>query len=375
MARHESDFGPFNASEPVLPWQDPDSEVYDDLNELHEAPRASSVDNVTATENEEDAEIAALLEMLELERQRLIEKSNEYDSQGSTTSQESESPRVELPSDHFDNTRAASPKAHNEEAPAKERASRSVRASNRPTSTSPSACPYRKSSRLWRALPIFMFMLVASRVGSCVYQALTISKLDERPGDDHSFTNPYRSEDAAICRALVEDRLSGITTPDSPQHADAAQRITSWMEKRVYDDFARTPEELGIDVRPLAELALGALSIDISTVSAFPDSDEPHASAYTSAQALSIYEMYFDFQDNARRYLRDNGLSVYTNDGALNDEQKTQLCSYFDRAFSSSKTKSSFVTFELTMEDGDWILEENEFSDGFRHLLLLPGPL
>lgn len=55
--------------------------------------------------------------------------------------------------------------------------------------------------------------------------------------------------------------------------------------------------------------------------------------------------------------------------------KKTQLRSYFDKAFSSSKTKSSFVTFELTMEDGNWVLEEREFSDGFRHLLLLPGPL
>lgn len=32
----------------------------------------------------------------------------------------------------------------------------------------------------------------------------------------------------------------------------------------------------------------------------------------------------------------------------------------------------AFVTFELTKKDGIWDLDENEFSDSFRQLLLLP---
>lgn len=83
--------------------------------------------------------------------------------------------------------------------------------------------------------------------------------------------------------------------------------------------------------------------------------------------------MYFDFENEAKRYLRDIGLSVYTNDGALSNEQKAQLRSFYDKAFSSKKTDMAFVTIKLAKEDGSWVLDENEFSDGFHQLFLLPG--
>lgn len=224
-----------------------------------------------------------------------------------------------------------------------------------------------------QSLLVFMLMLIAFKAGSIIYESFFSSTSAEPPSDEYAPTDPLHSEDAEICRTLVEDRLSDITTPDSPQHSDAVQRITSWMEKSVLDDFSRTPEELGIDVQPIAELAIGAFSFNISSASAFSDSDNPYATVRIDAQALGIYEMYFDFENEAKRYLRDIGLSVYTNDGALSNEQKAQLRSFYDKAFSSKKTDMAFVTIKLAKEDGSWVLDENEFSDGFHQLFLLPG--
>lgn len=85
MTQPESEFDPFNASEPILPWQDPGPETYDNSGEPYEAPRrdTSHTEEDATTEHEEDAEIAALIEMLELERERLIEESNIHGAQGS----------------------------------------------------------------------------------------------------------------------------------------------------------------------------------------------------------------------------------------------------------------------------------------------------
>lgn len=246
-------------------------------------------------------------------------------------------------------------------------------ASDRATAARPEAVRRNRGcSRLIGGLFWAMIFSVAFKIGSCTYDLFSDPEPAEPSSEGHAYVNPYDNEDTDICRGIIEDRVVGITTPDSPRRTDAAERITSWMEKRVLDDFARTSEELGIDVRPLAELALGALSIDISTVSTSSDADEPHAQARVEAQALCMYEMYFDFQNNARRYLKDNGLSPYTDDGSLTEEQKAELRAYFGQAFSSSKTEMAFVTFELTKKDGTWDLDENEFSDGFCQLLLLP---
>lgn len=375
MTQPDSEFDPFNASEPILPWQDPGPETYDNSGEPYEAPRrdTSHTEEDATTEHEEDAEIAALIEMLELERERLIEESNIHGAQGSAAPQEIEGPHKENPSISSDDARASLAEGREEQPPAQDDNSQGDRAANRPAVMLPKAGPRNRGcSRLVGGLVWFMILSVAFRIGSCTYDLLSGPEPVDLSSEDLAFVNPYDNEDAEICRGIIEDRAVGITTPDSPQRADAAERITSWMEKRILDDFARTSEELGIDVKPLAELALGALSIDISTVSTSSDPDNPHAQARVEAQALCMYEMYFDFQNNARRYLKDNGLSPYTDDGSLTEEQKTELRSYFDKAFSSNKTEMAFVTFELTKKDGTWDLDENEFSDGFRQLLLLP---
>lgn len=375
MTQPESGFDPFNASEPILPWQDPGPEVCDNSGESHEAPRrdTSHTEKDAATKHEEDAEIAALIEMLELERERLIEESNIHGAQGSDAPQEIKGPHKENPSISGDDARASLAEGREEQPPAQDDNSQGGRAANRPAVMLPKAGPRNRGcSRLVGGLVWFMILSVAFSIGSCTYDLLSGPEPVDPSSKDLAFVNPYDNEDAEICRGIIEKRAVGITTPDSPQRADAAERITSWMEKRILDDFARTSEELGIDVKPLAELALGALSIDISTVSTFSDPDNPHAQARVEAQALCMYEMYFDFQNNARRYLKDNGLSPYTDDGSLTEEQKTELRSYFDKAFSSNKTEMAFVTFELTKKDGIWDLDENEFSDSFRQLLLLP---
>ena len=349
MTQPESGFDPFNASEPILPWQDPGPEVCDNSGESHEAPRrdTSHTEEDAATKHEEDAEIAALIEMLELERERLIEESNIHGAQGSDAPQEIKGPHKENPSISGDDARASLAEGREEQPPAQDDNSQGGRAANRPAVMLPKAGPRNRGcSRLVGGLVWFMILSVAFSIGSCTYDLLSGPEPVDPSSKDLAFVNPYDNEDAEICRGIIE--------------------------KRVLADFARTSEELGIDVKPLAELALGALSIDISTVSTSSDPDDPHAQARVEAQALCMYEMYFDFQNNAQRYLKDNGLSPYTDDGSLTEEQKTELRSYFDKAFSSNKTEMAFVTFELTKKDGIWDLDENEFSDSFRQLLLLP---
>lgn len=291
MTQPESGLDPFNASEPILPWQDPGPEVCDNSGESHEAPRrdTSHTEEDATTKHEEDAEIAALIEMLELERERLIEESNIHGAQGSDAPQEIEGPHKENPSISGDDARASLAEGREEQPPAQDDNSQGGRAANRPAVMLPKAGPRNRGcSRLVGGLVWFMILSVAFSIGSCTYDLLSGPEPVDPSSKDLAFVNPYDNEDAEICRGIIEKRAVGITTPDSPQRADAAERITSWMEKRILDDFARTSEELGIDAKPLAELALGALSIDISTVSTSSDPDNPHAQARVEAQALCM---------------------------------------------------------------------------------------
>lgn len=326
MSKRDSNTDPFNAGEPTLPWQDPDSEAYDVADEPHEESRRDAGE----AKGPWDA-----------------------DESGTTSRGESGSERTK------GRARKRSTAAQEREASRRDRVQQA-----RGTSAG------RTAGRIFKVfLGIWLLSLLLSIGGgivSCVAGAFAPST-PEDPYDVPAYDIPAFEEDENSPEAqsleLASTRLEHLMLPGSPEHDAEAGRIAAAFAQRVETDFGRTPDELGIDPSIVAEWVISSLVYEESSTNAFPEAEDPHASVYFDIESCSMMTMYFEFQSNLYDYLRDQELYLLDikQGKELDDAQKTDIAGILQAAMVETGSRESTMCVRLTLQDGTWRVDEDDF--------------
>lgn len=326
MARRDSNIDPFNAGEPILPWQDPESEIHD-ADKEHKAYEAPHHGDSTSEPP--------------------------FDQDPGSLSSDAGSPKAPR-------ARRRSTDSLKREAARRARAQKADGKAAGPVA--------RRFFKLILGIWLLFFLLsIGSSVVSCTAELFTPSVPDD-PFDvpAHDDAPAFEEDDGspeAQCLQLASTRMEHLMLPESPEHAAVAERIATAFAQRVETDFDRTPDELGIDPSIVAEWVISSLIYESSDVYAFPQSDNPYASAYFDVESCSMMTMYYEFQSDLYDYLREQGLYLLDikQGQTLADTQQTDIAGILQAAMVETESRESSMCVRLTLQDGAWTIDEANF--------------
>lgn len=338
MARRDSNIDPFNAGEPILPWQDPESEIRD-ADEEHKAYEAPHHGDSTSEPP--------------------------FDQNPGSLSSDAGGPKA--------------PRARRRSTDSlKREAARRARAQKADGKAAGSVT--RRIFKLILGIWLLFFLLsIGSGVVSCTAELFAPNPAND-PYDVPAYddVSAFEEDDGspeAQCLQLASTRMEHLMLPESPEHAAVAERIATAFAQRVETDFGRTPDELGLDPSIVAEWAISSLIYESSDVYAFPQSDDPYASAYFDVESCSMMTMYYEFQSDLYDYLREQGLYLLDikQGQTLADTQQTDIAGILQAAMVETESRESSMCVKLTLQDGAWTIDEANFERYCSYVFGLPA--
>lgn len=336
MFTRDSNTDPFNAGEPTLPWQDPDSEAYDVAGEPYEAPRYNGGDPEAA-------------------------------------------PRP--PATHQAPSRRRAGRGRTRSADVQRRET-GRRAEQQARTTGRIASIFRTA--LGAFFVVWMIVLglflMSEFMGCTAGPSATGTRpveTDPPTYEEPSYVGSDPDEAEDQCQQIAQARLDSLVAVDTPDHAAAASRIAAAFAQQVEHDFDRTVEELGLDPATVAEWVIASLTYEVTSAYAFPQADQPHASVYFDTESYSMMTMYFTFLETARTYLLDQGLTLASGgqDRALDKTQKIELARQLQAAMDQAGAREVAMCVRFTVENDAWTVDEQELERYCGYVFGLPASM
>ena len=294
MAKRDSNIDPFNAGEPVSPWQDPESETRDDEGqEAYGAPHHGD-----STPKPPIGQMTGF---------------------ASNNANGPKEPR----------TRRRSADSLKREMARQARAQRT-------RNKTPGSIARRIFKLILGILILFLLLSTGSSIASCAASLFTPSAPNE-PYDIPAFEEDEDSPEAQ-CLLLANTRMEHLLLAGTPEHAAVADRIAAAFTQRIENDFDLTPDELGVNPAIVAEWVIGSLIYKGVDTHAFPEADDPYASVYFDVEACSMMTMYYEFQSDLYDYLSEQGLYLLDikQGKELADAQKTDIADILKAAMAET---------------------------------------
>ena len=334
MARRDSNIDPFNAGEPILPWQDPDAEAYDDADEPHEPSRddSSPTDSPSTTEEKP---------------RRPRSRTKDRDRRRSTDARRHEAAR---------------------------------------NGRSQAASRGRGGTILGGALKAFAIVWIIAMALSIFSDVVSCSadfndpenvaiENDHQAPEAHSDFEPTEDGAEARCIQLADARMNNLVLAGAPEHKAVSTRIATAFAQRIKDDFGRTPDQLGIDPAFVAEWTIGSLAYAMNDAYAFPGAEDPYASVYYDVEACSMMTMYYEFQSRLYDYLREQDLSLLSikQGHELGEAQKADIADILKTTMAETDPRESSMCVRLAPHEDDWAIDETEFERYCGYVFGLPA--
>ena len=299
MAKRDSNIDPFNAGEPVSPWQDPESETRDDEGqEAYGAPHHGD-----STPKPPIGQMTGF---------------------ASNNANGPKEPR----------TRRRSADSLKREMARQARAQRT-------RNKTPGSIARRIFKLILGILILFLLLSTGSSIASCAASLFTPSAPNE-PYDIPAFEEDEDSPEAQ-CLLLANTRMEHLLLAGTPEHAAVADRIAAAFTQRIENDFDLTPDELGVNPAIVAEWVIGSLIYKGVDTHAFPEANDPYASVYFDVEACSMMTMYYEFQSDLYDYLSEQGLYLLDikQGKELADAQKTDIADILQAAMAETGSRES----------------------------------
>ena len=324
----DAQIDPFNAGEPILPWDDPtsladDDEVYD----------------------EKDAEV-------------------EYAAHG-------EGPSAGIPHKPDDNYQAPTTRGHDYDAPSIDEPRRSARKrpggtrqGHAPTPDAPKAPGAPAQSKLGNALAVIVTLIIAFSVigsvmplvSSCVMSIFASNAAGGSYSTSTQVALSYRdgewvSEDdraASAATATLENLLA------KPSSSELHERIATHLDDMFLETEGLSAGELGIDVEEWATRAIS--NTTLGEVEAYAYLEDGEAHAYLDVTAPSVNDAFWEADEEIFEYLHENGLlGTGTAPGEKDRERISEL---FHDATDGLEPAELFLSLNLELVDDEWVVDE-----------------
>lgn len=340
--RDESQIDPFNAGEPVLPWDDPgaladEGDVFDDRpyeGAGEPGPQAEPV---------------------------------EYAPHGEPGGQ---------PHKREDNYQAPTTRGHDYDAPSIDgppAGGRRARRARRPAAAEPVSARGASGSRLGKLIAAVVAVLIAVNVAVPVLMLVGefVGNVSSSFGsafdaaEDTSYPTSYESDEAdeGAMELAASAALSGALA--DPESGALHDLIAGYLDDKLLSVEGYTAEELGIDADAFAAWAITSTSF--STSGAY-DRGDGTAVVYADVVAPSVNDVFWAFDDAIAGYLVEQDLwGVYGGDQAtdLTDEQRAHVGDVFAGVLEDAEGIEAFSSIGLLREGDGWVADADGLADAF----------
>ena len=326
----ESQIDPFNAGEPIMPWDEPET-LHEEECALDEAPYDAPSPDRTAQQRAREQKRAA-------EEARRASKQRKPSDRGESRE---ESGRSTGPLDDADQPAGPGRQA---------------------------GAPLTRGRRILVVVLAFLMLLavfsmisrvvIASRLTSSNELVDEIVNELEEDGDieqdedyDYSLED---DEDEAWCRAAVEERLDALGSDEA-----ARQILIESFSDYVFGCCYYTPEELGLDTEGFADWYFSNFWYETDSVYCFED--DGNGSVFFYAMGAD-YDALGSFTDALVDYLSEAG--IWGGEDALTNEQVADIQALYEDFLSSwdaSDENACYCYVEFSYEDGAWVLDEDSY--------------
>lgn len=332
LNREHSNVDPFNAGEPIMPWDDPQTTQGEQENPIFTTGPSNG---------------AAVC------------------SYHAPTKQEDDYEPVTHEAEH-DQIFAAQPK---QKRTTKSRASKTRRVMVTTSSPNPAKGGPKKIiiGIVVGAVALSMIASVIGIAAGIVEEVIS----DITDNDSTSYSSSYSPTSSAKYSDEDEQEL----TEQVQAKLDAALEDTASMDARylkVLDDrlelsLGLNADELGLSTDEFCTWMREHSTMEISSVICYDD-----ASIYLSSTYPALYKLNDVFGDKAYKYLSKQGIDTYSSTGKrqLTDKQKEHVNKLFLEGLNKlTQTTSGSAHLEADKEDAGWEIDDDDFNEALDQLL------
>lgn len=326
-----SQIDPFNAGEPILPWDDPeamhdDCRLPDDDAKGYEAPQRTSTsrEKKTAQQQKPRAKQPA---------------TSKVPSKKSSTRQPA-APSAPASAQRRQPAAPSAPRNHGEK---------------------------RKTSKIERGIGIWIAIIILIQLcGSIISCAgdliddVSSSFFEPEPSYENDFSYDELDLDE---QAVVDAACSRMDTlADDPAMRELA---ISGLTQRLENNLGYSPEQLGLDTEAYADHFFQNLSYEV--LSAYTWSDGT-GSITLSVDAPDPYAISSEFYARTSDFRDAEGL-YGSGTAVLSAERQEQMRGFFDQALSSAAlNEDDWFYVDLHQENGAWVMDEDDLTEQMSYL-------
>lgn len=181
-----------------------------------------------------------------------------------------------------------------------------------------------------------------------------------------SSTSTYDEEGEQELTEILQAKLDEATADTEAMDA----RFIKVLDKRLESNLGYTSSEMGLDTATFCAWMRDRTTFELSGVYCYTDS----ANIYFDSKYPALYELDNAFGDKAYRYLSKQGIRTYYSDAskkpALSDAQKSRLNTFFCKALDkTTKQTSGSASISVEPEDGTWDIDDEDFETALLNLL------
>lgn len=189
---------------------------------------------------------------------------------------------------------------------------------------------------------------------------------------EDTYEDEERQEDEREIEQLAEDTLDGVIAADSR----ARTLIAANFETAFRDNLGYSVQDLNIDTQQFVDWALTDFDYDITDVYAFDDSEswgEAYGSVFFDATTPDVAAFYNSFYPAARDFLVANNL---TDPAAVmpNDEQRSAFQALFTQqldALRTSRTVTEVANIDFASTNDGWVVKEDYYDSAMQYIFRL----
>ncbi len=181
-----------------------------------------------------------------------------------------------------------------------------------------------------------------------------------------SSTSTYDEEGEQELTEILQAKLDDATADTEAMDA----RFIKVLDKHLESNLGYTSSEMGLDTATFCAWMRDRTTFELSGVYCYTDS----ANIYFDSEYPALYELDNTFGDKAYRYLTKQGIRAYYSDAskkpALSDAQKSRLNTFFCKALDkTTKQTSSSASISVEPDDGTWEIDDEDFETALLNLL------
>lgn len=178
-------------------------------------------------------------------------------------------------------------------------------------------------------------------------------------GDSPAFEQDEEIAEAAkqSCTSVIAARLDAIAENGAPER----ERVASFLNAILKDNLGYTADELGVDSKAFADRLVSGFTYEIDSCFVYENGE---ASVYFKTWCPGAYAIASAASDSISEYLAE-GESLNDNGATpLTDEQRSRSRSLFAEAIDATSTANErFCLVTLSRQGDDWTYSEAELDE------------